>query len=1287
MFKRFRNLYNSRRYPQNDAVKRKFILGVCAMEKKTSSKPMEQILKRLTKFEEFEVVKFTDEMILTRPVEEWPKCEALISFFSEGFPLPKAEAYVKLRKPFVFNSLETQYALLDRRRMYTMLVAAGIPTPTHIIVTRDDGHDACGNLGNFPINDDRFREEEEYVELDGVKIQKPFVEKPVDGEDHCINIYYPRSAGGGMKTLFRKTGDRSSLFHPEINSVRRKGSYIYETFMPTGGTDVKVYAVGPDYAHAEARKSPVVDGRVLRTASGKEVRYPVLLTPDEKDMARLVVEAFQQNVCGFDLLRSNGASYVCDVNGWSFVKNSQKYYDDTALCLRNMVLQALAPDVLARNPIPVSLLGMEPGECGAECSDDDANELVGSLRLGDAFGSSKFHGSFHGSFHGTISGKVELRAIMAVIRHGDRTPKQKMKMKVTHSQYLDILHKYNGGNPHKEAKLKTPDQLQELLDATRQLLGERIRSRGGAHEGLDEAEHEEELLKLKHVKAVLEEGGHFSGINRKVQLKPLKWKQEGTEGPEVVVQALLVLKYGGVLTHAGRKQAEILGQKFRSEMYPGEAGLLRLHSTYRHDLKIYSSDEGRVQMSAAAFTKGLLDLEGPLTPILVSLVSKDPAMLDGMATATAKVIESCKAQLCKIMTGEVSSKHKDLSYLTPTTSQASSPTTSFRRPPRGVIMPEFSLSPHSANMGVVPGAGGVESSMLESVLDGIRTVHVQEGYARNIPPAPRAMLHRLVILIGNLVAQLRLLRQEEEDAALFRSRFSEDKMHRREGATGSDYGGDLDIEELDDNKDEEQSPYGDDSSKGNPFSDRDNPSEHGGAPAAALLAGLHAHHSQDKTHEQAHLTMKPCGGESFLLMEARWVKLKDEIYHERKGVFDISKIPDIYDSIKYDLVHNSHLNLYGMDELYRDAKALADGVIQNEYGIDPVSKLTVGSQIARPLLKKVLIDMNNTRKEGLELLELAQEASVSSGRGSEHLKGGNRVAQGPSRVRATTSSAASLPDAAAADSGTGGNNNASSGSSDSATPSLPKKSSLGIIDASAMAAATGISGGGRGSTRNSIEINGTVAASAAAVGGGGEGGGGGAEGGGAAEGGAKEEVPRPSVEDKPVEEKPYKLDHRYAKGVKSPLRHVRTRLYFTSESHIHSLINTLRYCFLDSPGGTHLLSETAEDNLSDIREYDYLTQIVFEMYENMEEDADDHNRFQIKISFSPGSAVNPLQVVPRHNDHTLPTVDRVALNTRILTLEEVEAVLGPYVGSSSHLMKEPSGMPPATEAVVKTVTP
>ena len=80
-----------------------------------------------------------------------------------------------------------------------------------------------------------------------------------------------------------------------------------------------------------------------------------------------------------------------------------------------------------------------------------------------------------------------------------------------------------------------------------------------------------------------------------------------------------------IIFFAGEKQSIRLGQKLRHELYPDSpgGGILRLHSTFRHDLKIKTSDEGRVMKTAAAFAKGLLELEGDLPPILVSLVHKE----------------------------------------------------------------------------------------------------------------------------------------------------------------------------------------------------------------------------------------------------------------------------------------------------------------------------------------------------------------------------------------------------------------------------------------------------------------------------------------------------------------------------------------------------------------------------------------------------------------------------------------------------------------------------------------
>ena len=168
-------------------------------------------------------------------------------------------------------------------------------------------------------------EHEEYIVINGYKLVRPFVEKPINAEDHNINVYYPFSTGGGCKTLFRKTDELSSKFYEKQNEVRNDRSYIYETFLPTRGFDVKVYTVGPLYAYAEARKSPTLDG-VVERLNGKEVRYPVIMTKEEKEIAQKIVLAFKAKICGFDLLRSGGKSYVCDVNGWSFVKVIYIYY-------------------------------------------------------------------------------------------------------------------------------------------------------------------------------------------------------------------------------------------------------------------------------------------------------------------------------------------------------------------------------------------------------------------------------------------------------------------------------------------------------------------------------------------------------------------------------------------------------------------------------------------------------------------------------------------------------------------------------------------------------------------------------------------------------------------------------------------------------------------------------------------------------------------------------------------------------------------------------------------------
>ncbi len=43
---------------------------------------------------------------------------------------------------------------------------------------------------------------------------------------------------------------------------------------------------------------------------------------------------------------------------------------------------------------------------------------------------------------------------------------------------------------------------------------------------------------------------------------------------------------------------------------------------------------------------------------------------------------------------------------------------------------------------------------------------------------------------------------------------------------------------------------------------------------------------------------------SFAITQARWSKLDSDLFNDEKASFDFSKLPDIYDCIKYDVLHN-----------------------------------------------------------------------------------------------------------------------------------------------------------------------------------------------------------------------------------------------------------------------------------------------------------------------------------------------------------------------------------------------
>lgn len=97
-----------------------------------------------------------------------------------------------------------------------------------------------------------------------------------------------------------------------------------------------------------------------------------------------------------------------------------------------------------------------------------------------------------------------------------------------------------------------------------------------------------------------------------------------------------------------------------------------------------------------------------------------------------------------------------------------------------------------------------------------------------------------------------------------------------------------------------------------------------------------------------------------MLVYKRWYKLQKDLYDSKSDRYNISKIPDIYDSIAYDMLHNRSIieKMYSRcNELYEVARDLAYFIVPNEYGIKDEHKLETARHIVEPLCRKIYSDL------------------------------------------------------------------------------------------------------------------------------------------------------------------------------------------------------------------------------------------------------------------------------------------------------------------------------------------
>lgn len=172
------------------------------------------------------------------------------------------------------------------------------------------------------------------------------------------------------------------------------------------------------------------------------------------------------------------------------------------------------------------------------------------------------------------------------MRHGDRTPKQKVKFSFEASVFRDLL-----GDTDEEIVLKKEEQFLLVRECIQK--------------ALDSKTMTESEASLDQILKILEAKGKLAGT--KVQLRPLMGRSSSlnvhstgslsTGNSCRMVQ--IIIKWGGLFTHGGFYHSQELGKNLRTDLNIINKSLIQ-------DIQVLSSSERRVIDTAETLCSSLL---------------------------------------------------------------------------------------------------------------------------------------------------------------------------------------------------------------------------------------------------------------------------------------------------------------------------------------------------------------------------------------------------------------------------------------------------------------------------------------------------------------------------------------------------------------------------------------------------------------------------------------------------------------------------------------------------------